>query len=78
MKWYDKDNNIILEDLDDLITIANTKQFGETGMEDLDSWLSCEAFERRFDPEDSRCLSLAARIIRIVTYMSATGELVIR
>jgi len=60
--WYDKDNNIVVETLPELMKAANYAIFGDE-MINLTSWLMCEAFDARFDPKINRALRLAAMII---------------
>lgn len=66
-KWFNEKNNILVEDMDGLINIAGTQQFGECETETLTSFLLCEAFEARFSPDRARAFRLAAMIISRVT-----------
>lgn len=68
-KWFDEKNNILADDMNDLIRIARTRQFGESENESLISFLLCEAFEARLDRERSRAFHLAAMIISRVPYV---------
>jgi len=62
-KWFNEKNDIIVEDLDLLMDVAETPQFGECETETLISFLLCEAFESRFNPSRARAFRLAAMII---------------
>ena len=71
-EWFDSENNIIVDTLPELMSAANTRQFGETKAETLTRFLMCEAFERRYAPEEARAFRLAAMIIsRIETQPAA-------
>lgn len=73
-EWFDSDNNIIVDTLPELMSAANTRQFGETKAETLTRFLMCEAFERRYVPEEALAFRLAAMIIsRIETQPAAPG-----
>lgn len=62
-KWFNEKNDILVEDMDGLMIIAKTPQFGESETETLTSFLLCEAFDARFSPDRARALRLAAMII---------------
>ena len=71
-EWFDSENNIIVDTLPELMSAANTRQFGETKAETLTRFLMCEAFERRYVPEEALAFRLAAMIIsRIETQPAA-------
>lgn len=74
-EWFDSDNNIIVDTLPELMSAANTRQFGETKAETLTRFLMCEAFERRYVPEEALAFRLAAMIIsRIETQPAAPAQ----
>lgn len=62
-KWFNEKNDILVETLPELMEVANTPQFGPDEQESLLSWLMCQAFDCRFDPELARTYRLAAMII---------------
>jgi len=66
--WYDAQNNILLDAVSDLVTVAQNREFGDEKAT-LAEWLLCEAFERRLDPDANRALRLAAMIISKVQTM---------
>lgn len=59
--------------LDEAIVEAKSTLFGEVGNERLDSFLACEAFENRFDPDNrARAFRLAAVIVSHALSQHAT------
>ena len=62
-KWFNEKNDIVIDTLPELVAVANTPQFGESERETLPTFLMCQAFECRFDPEMARTFRLAAMII---------------
>ncbi len=73
MEWFNEKNDILVEDMDGLMEIANTPQFGECEDETLTRFLLCQAFEVRFDPAMARAFRLAAMIISRVPNVEVSG-----
>ena len=58
---------------DEIIEAAKTEAFGEAMNERIDSFLSCEAFENRMDPENRcRAFRLAVRLVQIAMQNGVT------
>lgn len=49
---------------EELLNVIRMERFGENSDERLDTFLFCQAFEMRMDPQHSRALALAARIVQ--------------
>jgi hypothetical protein len=50
-----------------LASEALRHRYGKTESETLAQYLSCEAFESRFDPQRAEAFGLAARIVGLMT-----------
>jgi hypothetical protein len=61
--WVNVEGTITASTLEELMIIAKTPQFGETGRESLATFMLCQAFENRFDPSIQKAYHLAAMII---------------
>jgi hypothetical protein len=63
MQWFNENNDILVESIEDLMRIANAHKFGENENQSLASFLMTQAFDCRFDQSRSRAFRLAAKII---------------